>query len=107
MARSIPIAGDLRLGGPVDHDWPAWRIDTSWDLAFIVSFRNIDDCREYVHHPVHQANAKRLTELSEKVVANYTGCWMTLGENPRHARNDLRAEQRARYRARTLPGSPR
>ncbi|WP_433502928.1 Dabb family protein [Pseudonocardia halophobica] len=71
MAAAIPNVGDVRIGGPVDHDWPAWKIDKSWDLAFIVSFRTVDECREYFHHPVHQRNAKRLTELSDKVFANY------------------------------------
>lgn len=68
---AIPDVTSIVVGGPLDHDWPAVRVDTSWDIAFVASFRDIGRCRAYFASDIHQRVATRLREMSEKLFAIY------------------------------------
>jgi Stress responsive A/B Barrel Domain len=68
---TIPQVASIVAGGPLDHDWPAVRIDKSWDVAFVASFRDIGHCRAYFASDVHQRIATRLRDLSERLFAIY------------------------------------
>jgi hypothetical protein len=66
----IPQVLDLVVGGPLDSDWGR-RIDKSYDLAFIASFRSLADCRAYFDCEVHQRVAGELQEIAHRVEAMY------------------------------------
>jgi hypothetical protein len=68
---AIPEVLSLVAGGPLDHDWPAVRIDTSWDVAFVASFRGIGHCRAYFGSGTHQRIATRLRDMSDRLFAIY------------------------------------
>jgi hypothetical protein len=68
---AIPQVVSIVAGGPLDHDWPAVRIDTSWDVAFVASFRGIDHCRAYFASDIHQRIATRLRDMSDRLFAIY------------------------------------
>jgi stress responsive alpha/beta barrel protein len=70
---AIPHVVSIVAGGPVDHDWPALRIDRSWDVAFVASFREIAHCRAYFESPDHQRIASRLRDMSDRLFAIYVG----------------------------------
>jgi hypothetical protein len=67
----LPQVRSVVGGGPIDHDWPAMKIDKSWDVACDVWLKDIDNCRDYFNDPEHQRIAKQLVELSERVFAIY------------------------------------
>jgi hypothetical protein len=68
---AIPQVVDLVVGGPVDHDWPAVKVDKSWDVGLVATFRTVDDCRAYFHDERHQRIAAEMKDLSERVFALY------------------------------------
>lgn len=67
----LPQVRSVISGGPIDHDWPASKIDKSWHVACEVSLKDIDACRDYFNDPEHQRIAIRLRDLSERVFAFY------------------------------------
>ena len=69
----IPEVVSLVAGSPLDHDWPALRIDKSWDVAFVASFQRIEQCRSYFDNEIHQRAASRLRDMSDRLFAIYIG----------------------------------
>ena len=66
---TLPQVRSVIAGSPIDHDWPAMKVDKSWDVAVEVWLKDIDDCRDYFNDPDHQRIATALRELSERVFA--------------------------------------
>jgi hypothetical protein len=67
----IPQVAELVIGGPVDHDWAALKVDKSWDFGMVVSFRTVDDCRDYFNDERHQRIAGEMRDNAERVFALY------------------------------------
>lgn len=68
---NLPEVVSLVAGGPLDHDWPAVRIDRSWDVAFVASFQRIEHCRWYFASDIHQRVATQLRDMSDRLFAIY------------------------------------
>jgi hypothetical protein len=56
---------------PPEIDWPAQQIDSSYDVAFVSTFKNVDGCRAYFEDERHQRIAGELRDLSERIFAMY------------------------------------
>jgi hypothetical protein len=66
----IPQVIDLIVGPPLDSDWGR-QIDKSYDLAFVMTFRDLEDCRTYFLDDLHQRLAGELERIAERIEAFY------------------------------------
>jgi len=66
----LPQVIETVMGRPLNTDWGR-RIDKSYDLGFVMTFRTLDDCRAYFAEEVHQRVAGELMEIAERVEAFY------------------------------------
>ena len=67
---TIPEVIDMIVGPPLDTDWGR-RIDTSYDLVFIATFKSREACRAYFQSELHQRVAAEIQEIAERVEALY------------------------------------
>jgi stress responsive alpha/beta barrel protein len=67
---SIPQVIETVVGAPLDTDWGR-RIEKSYDVAFIMTFRTLEDCRTYFEDSLHQRVALELQQIAERVEAFY------------------------------------
>ena len=67
----LPQVQGIVTGGPVDHDWPAKKIDKSWHVGCVIELADQDACRDYFNDPRHQNLAGQLRDLSSDVFALY------------------------------------
>ena len=68
---TLPQVESMVIGPPIDHDWPAMRIDSSWDVGFVAELRDKDACRDYFDDPLHQKLAHGMIDLVERVFPFY------------------------------------
>ena len=61
---------DIVSGPPLDSDWGR-RIDKSYDLAFVMTFRTLADCRKYFEDEIHQRVIVEIEPLVNRVEAFY------------------------------------
>lgn len=67
---AIPQVVDMVAGPPLASDWGR-RIDTSYDLAFVMTFRTLEDCRAYFLDDLHQRIAGELENIADRIDAFY------------------------------------
>jgi len=67
---TLPQVIDMIVGPPMDSDWSD-RLDTSYDLAFIATFKSRDACLAYYEADRHQAIAAELQKIAERIEAFY------------------------------------
>jgi hypothetical protein len=58
------------VGPPLDTDWSD-RLDTSYDLAFIATFKSREACLAYYEAELHQRIAGELQKIAERIEACY------------------------------------
>ena len=58
------------VGPPLDTDWGR-RIDKSYDLVFIATFKSCEACRAYFESELHQRVAREIQQIAERVEALY------------------------------------
>jgi Stress responsive A/B Barrel Domain len=61
---------DTVVGPPLDSNWGR-RIDKSYDLAFVMTFRTLGDCRAYFEDELHQRMIGEIEPLVDRVEAFY------------------------------------
>ncbi len=67
---TLPEVIDMIVGPPLDTDWLG-RLDTSYDLAFIATFKSREACLAYYEAELHQRIAGELQKLAERIEACY------------------------------------
>ena len=66
----LPQVVETVVGRPMATDW-GQRIDKSYDLGFVMTFRALEDCLAYFLDEIHQRVAGELMEIAERVEAFY------------------------------------
>jgi hypothetical protein len=67
---TLPQVVDMIIGPPLDTDWSS-RLDKSYDLAFIATFKSRDACHAYYEADFHQRIAAELQQIAERIEAFY------------------------------------
>jgi hypothetical protein len=67
---TLPEVIDMIVGPPLDTDWSD-RLDTSYDLAFIATFKSREACLAYYEAELHQRIAGELQKIAERIEAFY------------------------------------
>jgi hypothetical protein len=67
---TLPEVIDMIVGPPLDTDWSD-RLDTSYDLAFIATFKSRETCLAYYEADLHQRIAGELQKIAERIEACY------------------------------------
>lgn len=67
---TLPEVIDMIIGPPLDTDWSD-RLDKSYHLAFIATFKSREACFSYYEAERHQRIARELQEIAERVEAFY------------------------------------
>jgi Stress responsive A/B Barrel Domain len=61
---------DMIVGPPLDTDWSG-RLDTSYDLAFVATFKSREACLAYDEAELHQRIVGELQKIAERIEACY------------------------------------
>jgi Stress responsive A/B Barrel Domain len=67
---TLPEVIDMIVGPPLDTDWSD-RLDTSYDLAFVATFKSREACLVYYEAGLHQRIAGELQKIAERIEACY------------------------------------
>jgi hypothetical protein len=67
---TLPEVIDIIVGPPLDTDWSD-RLDKSYDLAFIATFKSREACFSYYAAERHQRIAGELQKIAERIEAFY------------------------------------
>jgi hypothetical protein len=67
---TLPQVIDMVAGPPLATDWGA-NLDSSYDLAFVMTFQTLEDCRSYYLDDLHQRVAGELMDIAARIEAFY------------------------------------
>jgi Stress responsive A/B Barrel Domain len=67
---TLPEVIDMIVGPPLDTGWSD-RLDTSYDLVFIATFKSGQACLAYYEAELHQRIAGELQKIAERIEACY------------------------------------